>query len=192
MGRVNSRAVESRRCSATAHAEKAVAWRSTANTQGARQKVSAVRRTEKPLASMLVAAYFHPMIVRLFLHWAVLVLGLYVVTLITPISYDRPSALLWAAVVLVLFNSLVKPILVFISLPLVLVTLGFFFFIINALLLYWVPDFVSGFHVPSFFWAFIGSLILSVITSLFTGYEKRVTVQRRVEVNSRRSDVIDI
>jgi putative membrane protein len=131
------------------------------------------------------------MLMRLIFHWCILVLGLWLVTKITPISYDQPSALLWAAFVLIIFNTIIKPVLVIISLPLLLLTLGLFFFIINAILLYCVPDFVTGFHVPSFFWAFIGSLILSLITGLFSGYEKAVNV-RRVDTAAANDRVIDV
>ena len=131
------------------------------------------------------------MLARLIWHWLVLVVGLYLVTLITPITYNSPKDLLWAALVLILFNAIIKPILVFFTLPLVLLSLGLFLFIINAIILYWVPAFVHGFHVPGFFSAFIGSLILSLGTALFTGYEKRVTV-RRVDARPRNDKVIDI
>jgi putative membrane protein len=132
------------------------------------------------------------MIARFLMHWAVLVLGLYVVTLITPISYDKPSALLWAAFVLIIFNAIIKPILVIISLPFLLLTLGLFLFIINAILLDCVPNFVHGFHVPGFGWAFLGSLILSLITSVFSGVERRGSYEQRVVTPSSKSDVIDI
>jgi len=133
------------------------------------------------------------MLIRLFLHWAILVFGLYLVTLITPISYDSPSALAWAALVLIIVNAIIKPILVLISLPLVLLSLGLFLFIINAIILDCVPEFVTGFHVPSFFWAFIGSLVLSLITSFFTGYERRISVHRvDMNANARSGKVIDI
>jgi putative membrane protein len=85
-------------------------------------------------------------------------------------------------------------VLILISLPLVLLTLGLFLLIINAIILYTLPDFVTGFHVPGFFSALVGALILSIITGLFTGYEKRVSV-RRVQAPSRSSSagkVIDI
>jgi putative membrane protein len=135
------------------------------------------------------------MLVRLFCHWVILVFGLFVVTLITPISYDAPKDLAWAAAVLILVNTIVKPILILISLPLVVLSLGLFLLIINAIILYTVPHFVPGFHVPSFFSAFFGSILLSLITGLFTGYEKRVTV-RRVNAGGSRpvgsGKVIDI
>ncbi len=128
---------------------------------------------------------------RFLMHWALLVLGLFLVTKITPISYDKPMDLVWAALVLIIFNAIIKPILVIISLPVLLLTLGLFLFIINAILLYCVPEFVHGFHVPSFFWAFIGSLILSLITSIFTGLERRSSENRVVTLPNNR-DVIDI
>lgn len=131
------------------------------------------------------------MLMRFFWHWAVLILGLFLVTKITPISYDSPSAVAWAALVLIVFNTIFKPILVLISLPLLLLTLGLFFLVINAIILYCVPAFVHGFYVPNFFWAFVGSLILSLITGLFTGIERRSSV-RRVDTHRANHDVIDI
>jgi putative membrane protein len=133
------------------------------------------------------------MLTRLIWHWAVLVLGLYLITLIAPlgITFDAPKDLAWAALVLIIANTILKPILVLISLPLVLLTLGFFLLVINALILYTVPDFVPGFHVPGFWSAFFASLLLSLITGLFTGYEKRTSV-RRVNTSRGSGQVIDI
>jgi putative membrane protein len=128
---------------------------------------------------------------RFLLHWSTLALGLFVVTKITPITYNSPWDLVWAALVLIIFNAIIKPVLIIITLPAVLLSLGLFILIINALLLYWVPTFVHGFQVPSFGWAFVGSIILSLITWAFTGVEKR-TVQRRVVTPADSGKVIDI
>jgi putative membrane protein len=128
---------------------------------------------------------------RFLWHWAILVLGLYLVTLITPISYDRPRDLVWAALILIFANAVIRPLLILFTLPLVLLSLGLFLFIINALILYMVPRLVHGFHVPGFFSALIGSLLLSLITGIFTGCEKRVAV-RRVNPSARSGKVIDI
>jgi putative membrane protein len=132
------------------------------------------------------------MIMRLLWHWLILAFGLYLLTLITPlgISFSRNEDLFWAALILILVNTFIKPILILISLPLVLLTLGFFLLIINAIILYTLPDFVHGFHVPSFTSAFFGSLLLSLITGLFSGWEKRSS--RRMDVNVRSGKVIDI
>jgi len=131
------------------------------------------------------------MIMRLLWHWAILVFGLYLITLITPISFDAPKDLAWAALVLILVNTFIKPILILVSLPLVVLTLGLFLLIINAIILYTLPHFVPGFHVPGFFSAFFGSVLLSLITGFFTGCEKRASV-RRVDAGPRSGKVIDI
>ena len=135
------------------------------------------------------------MLIRLIWHWLVLALGLYVVTLITPlgITYNKPSDLAWAAFVLIIFNTFVKPVLILFTLPLVLLSLGLFLFVINGVLLYWLPHFVHGFHVPGFWSAFFGALVLTVITSVFSGYEKQTVRRRRVNVNApQQGKVIDI
>ncbi len=131
------------------------------------------------------------MLIRFIFHWVILALGLYLITLITPlgITFDAPKDLAWAALILILVNTFIKPLLILISLPLVLLTLGLFLLVINAIILYTLPDFVHGFHVPSFLSAFFGSLLLSLITGFFTGYEKRVSA-RRLDVRS--GNVIDI
>jgi len=134
------------------------------------------------------------MVMRLLWHWAILVFGLYLITLITPISFDAPKDLAWAALVLILVNTFIKPLLILFTLPLVILSLGLFLLIINAIILYTLPHFVPGFHVPGFLSAFFGSVLLSLITGFFTGYEKRVSV-RRVDVNARNvgsGKVIDI
>jgi putative membrane protein len=133
------------------------------------------------------------MLMRLIWHWGVLVLGLYLATLITPISYDAPKDLAWAALVLIVANTILKPILIIFTFPLVLLSLGLFLLVINGLILYIVPHFVQGFHVPGFWSAFFGGIILSIITGLFFGYEKRASVRRyNVQPRSSSSKVIDI
>ncbi|MCE0496461.1 MAG: phage holin family protein [Methylacidiphilales bacterium] len=132
------------------------------------------------------------MLIRFLWHWLVLALGLYLITLVPlGISFDSREDLAWAALILILVNTIIKPILILISLPLVLLTLGLFLFIINAIILYTLPDFVHGFHVPSFTSAFFGSLLLSLITSCFTGYERRVSA-RRMDAGNNSGKVIDI
>lgn len=129
------------------------------------------------------------MLKRLLWHWLVLALGLYLITLVKPlgITFNSTEDLFWAALILILVNWTLKPILILISLPLVLLSLGLFLLIINAIILYTLPDLVPGFHVPSFTSAFFGSLLLSLITAFFTGYEKRMTVRRQINVTSSRS-----
>jgi putative membrane protein len=83
------------------------------------------------------------------------------------------TAALWAALVLGVINAILKPILVLLTLPINLLTLGLFTFVINALLVLLATHLVSGFHVDSFWWALLFSLIVSVIHSVLNMFEKK-------------------
>jgi len=76
-----------------------------------------------------------------------------------------PDALVSAGVaVLGLLNAVVRPILILLTLPVTLLTLGLFIFVINALLLWFVSSFVAGFHVDGFWAAMWGAIVYSLIT----------------------------
>jgi putative membrane protein len=69
-----------------------------------------------------------------------------------------------AALVLGLVNALVRPLLVLLTLPVTILTLGLFLFVINALLFWFVAEIVQGFRVTGFVAALIGSVLYSLIT----------------------------
>ena len=99
------------------------------------------------------------------------------------ISYDNKlQNLLLASLLLGILNAFVRPILMLIALPLLIFTLGLFTLVINALLLYFVGQLLQpSFQVDSFRYAFLGALIISVISialNVLTG-NARVSVQRR-------------
>ena len=71
-----------------------------------------------------------------------------------------------AALVLGLVNAVVRPILVILTLPVTLLTLGLFLFVINALLFWLVAEIVRGFAVNGFLAALVGSILYSLITLL--------------------------
>jgi putative membrane protein len=73
-------------------------------------------------------------------------------------------AALIAALVLGLVNAIVRPVLVLLTLPVTILTLGLFLFVINALLFWFVGEVVQGFHVAGFWAGLIGSVLYSVIT----------------------------
>jgi putative membrane protein len=75
---------------------------------------------------------------------------------------DFTSALI-AALVIGLLNMVVRPILVVLTLPVTLITLGLFLFVINALMFWAASGLLSGFHVNGFGAALLGSLIYSVL-----------------------------
>lgn len=70
------------------------------------------------------------------------------------------------AIVLALLNLVVKPILVLLTLPVTIVTLGLFLLVINAVIILLVDAFISGFNVDGFWVALIFSLLLSIVQSI--------------------------
>jgi len=92
---------------------------------------------------------------------------LILVTYIVPgIHIDSFLTAFVAALVLGFLNVLVRPILIILTLPVTILTLGIFIFIINASLFLFVASFVDGFVVESFWSALFGSLLTSIISSL--------------------------
>ncbi len=70
------------------------------------------------------------------------------------------------ALVLALLNAFLKPILIILTLPITIVTFGFFLFVINAGIIMLASKFVDGFKVDGFWWALLFSLLLSILTSM--------------------------
>ena len=89
---------------------------------------------------------------------------LYLVSRIVPgIHIADASAAIFGAIVLGLANAFVRPLLVLLTLPLTVVTLGLFLFVINALMLMLAAKIVKGFAVDGFVPALLGSLVLSLL-----------------------------
>jgi putative membrane protein len=114
------------------------------------------------------------------------------------IHYGTGMDLILASLLLGILNAFVKPILMLLALPLVIFTLGLFTFVINALMLYGVGWLMGPehFRVDSFGFAFLGALIISIVSvalNVLTG-SARVTVQRRPPKNppGGNGPVIDV
>lgn len=75
-----------------------------------------------------------------------------------------------AAIVLGILNTLVKPVLIILTLPITVITLGVFIFIINGALFWFSASFIDGFVVTNFWYALLGSLIVSVVSALSNRY----------------------
>ncbi len=88
------------------------------------------------------------------------------------IEVDSITTAIIAAVVLGLINTIVRPVVVFLTLPLSMLTLGLFLLIINASMLYLAAWLVSGFNVGGFWDALIASLIISIVVALLNGLIK--------------------
>ena len=75
-----------------------------------------------------------------------------------------------AAVILGLLNLFVKPILVILTLPITFITLGLFMFVINAGLFLFAASFIEGFSVTNFWSALVGSVIVSIVSTVSSRY----------------------
>lgn len=97
-------------------------------------------------------------------HWLVLAAALFLTTRIVPgIHVASTGSLVIAALVIGLINALVKPILVVLSLPITILTLGLFYLVINGVCLMLAAALVPGFTIDSWGSAIIGALVMSII-----------------------------
>lgn len=77
------------------------------------------------------------------------------------------------ALVLGLVNIFIKPLLIIITIPITILTLGLFLLAINAIMILIVDNFIDGFRVDGFWWALLFSLVLSIINSIFEAIDKK-------------------
>lgn len=99
--------------------------------------------------AVIIAAYFLP--------------GVHVTSFLTAV---------FVAIVLGIINTLMKPVLVLLTLPITVLTLGIFYFILNALLILLTAMIVKGFTVENFWWALLFSIVLSIVNSVLSAIFK--------------------
>lgn len=106
---------------------------------------------------------------ELLLVWLLNAVALLVVAYILPgITVASFGSALIAALVLGLLNTLVKPVLILLTLPITIVTLGLFLLVLNALVFWFAGSVLKGFHVNGFWWALLGALVYSVVSGLLS------------------------
>ena len=105
---------------------------------------------------------------RLLLNWILSALAVWIVSKVVPgISVSGPVAALIAALVIGFINATVGALLKILTFPLTLLTLGLFWFVINALMLELASALLApGFQVRGFFAAFVGAIVLSLVNLL--------------------------
>jgi putative membrane protein len=104
---------------------------------------------------------------RILLVWLINALSLLAVPYVLPsVSIDSFYVALVTALLLGLVNTLIRPLLVIVTLPITILTLGLFTLVINGLLFWFVASFVQGFHVGGFWSAFWGAIVYSLISSV--------------------------
>jgi len=132
------------------------------------------------------------------IRWLVTTLAVFLTAHVIPgISYDSAGALVCASLLLGIVNALLRPVLLLLSLPLIVVTLGFFILVVNALMLKLVGGLVSGFHVGGFWSALFGSLVIGfvswILSAFFRDSEGRIhVITRQSGMKQVSGKVIDI
>ena len=102
---------------------------------------------------------------KLLIVWLINALALLALPYVVPsVQVNGFMTALVAALVLGLVNSLIRPVLVLLTLPVTIVTLGLFIFVINGLLFWLVASFIDGFHVAGFGSAVLGAIVYALIS----------------------------
>jgi len=103
--------------------------------------------------------------VRLLVNWLVTTAAILISAYFLPgISVKSIGAAFLTALVLGLINAIIRPILLVLTFPITILTLGLFIFILNAILVLVTSAIVPGFYVHGFFWALLFSLVFSIVS----------------------------
>lgn len=111
---------------------------------------------------------------RIIVHWFLSALAVIITAYLLPanaIFVKSFFVALVVALVLGFLNSIIRPILIVLTLPIEILTLGLFTFVINAGLVLLTSSIVSGFHVKSFWWALAFSLVLWLVNAVLRLFE---------------------
>lgn len=120
------------------------------------------------------------------LHWAVTALSLWLASyLFSGIRFADKSSLIVSALLLGLANAIVRPVLIVITLPITIVSLGFFLLVINALMLLLVARLVRGFTIAGFWTAFFASIFIALMSFAIDNWQSSDDV-RQVPARSGR------
>ena len=105
--------------------------------------------------------------------WLLTALSLIITARIVPgIHINDIKTLFIASLVLGLINAIIRPILIFFTLPLTIVTLGLFILIVNGFTFWLAARFVPGFQVDGFFPAVLGAVVVSLLSFVFSSFIK--------------------
>jgi putative membrane protein len=121
---------------------------------------------------------------RLLVVWLINALALLTVAYVMPsITVASFGTALVAALVLGLVNAVIRPLLILLTLPATLLSLGLFIFVINGLLFWFVGTYIRGFEVAGFWAGVLGAIVYSIVTwalsaVLLPERRVRITVQR--------------
>jgi putative membrane protein len=124
---------------------------------------------------------------RFLLHWLVTAIALGAAAYLVPgIHITSGPVLIIAALVLGFVNAIVRPVLVVLTLPLTVLTLGIFFFIVNGAAFGLAAALVPGFTVASLGSAILGAVVVALVSSVFTWLIRAAAFDAAVNHGSRR------
>lgn len=110
---------------------------------------------------------------NLILKWLILAISILITALIIPsVSVSGVWAALWLALFFGLINITIKPLLVVLTLPINILTLGLFTLVINALMVLLAASVIKGFYVDGFWWAMLFSVLLSIVSYILNSFLK--------------------
>jgi putative membrane protein len=95
------------------------------------------------------------------------------------VHVENFATAIMVAIALAIINTFIRPVLIFLTIPVTIVTLGFFLLVLNALIILLIGKIVPGFIVDGFWWALLFSVILSIIAAIFG--TSSTTIVRRDE-----------
>ena len=133
------------------------------------------------------------------IRWLINTLALVIVVLMVPgIHAQYGETVVLAALVLGFLNAFLRPVIILLTLPLHVMSLGFFTLVVNGLMLYAVSKIVEGFYVANFWSAFFGALFFSIISfvlGLFIDPHGKINIhfrQQKFSGSRPSDDIIDI
>jgi putative membrane protein len=128
---------------------------------------------------------------RFVIRWIITTVAVMLASALLPgIRYDSTGSLIAAALLLGILDAFVRPLLLLLSAPFILLTLGLFIFVVNALMLMLVPTFVPGFHVDGFWSAFWAAIVIGIISWLLSAFFRGS--DGRVHLVTHHTDVAQV
>jgi len=128
----------------------------------------------------------------LIVRWLVITVAILIASTIVPgIRVESLTSAIVAAAILGVINTFLRPVLLILTLPLTILTLGIFTFVLNAFMLLLVAYFVEGFEIDGFWWAFLGALIISIVSGIANRFINR-SDSRPNGNNRKKPDFIDL
>ncbi len=82
------------------------------------------------------------------------------------VSVSPIETAVWVAIVIALLNTLLRPVLVILTIPITILSLGLFLLVINACMVLLADKLIGGFHVENFWWALLFSILLSILQGI--------------------------